>query len=98
MQHLNDETKKQYLNFIHSQRDISTGQHKIKCPECHTERTKNKNDRPFSVNVDHEKIVFNCFHCGINGILNLNQGTYMQSHKSISQEEKNNCKTKRNEW
>ena len=88
MQHLNDETKKQYLNFIHSQRDISTGQFKIKCPECQSERTKNKNDRPFSVNVDHEKIVFNCFHCGINGILNLNEGTYMQSHQPIISKKK----------
>ena len=79
MQALNEETRKQYLNFINAQRGIGIGQHKIACPECQDSRTKNKKDRPFSMNIDSEKIIYNCFHCGINGVLNRQQGVFMQA-------------------
>ena len=60
MQQENQETKKHYVNFINGQRGIGIGQSKIACPECQKSRTKNKKDRPFSVNIDSEKIIYNC--------------------------------------
>ena len=80
-----DEQNNHYLNFIQRQNKthgLTHGQYKIKCPECQLNRTKNKQDSPFSVNIDHEKIIYNCFHCGINGIISrvqVVQGIKMQT-------------------
>jgi twinkle protein len=79
MQEQNQETRKHYLNFINAQRGIGIGQHKIACPECQHKRKKNKKDKAFSVNIDAEKIIYNCFHCGINGVLNRQEGVFMQA-------------------
>jgi twinkle protein len=45
------------------------GQSKISCPVCQHTRTKNKRDKPLSVNVDSEKIVYHCHHCEIEGLI-----------------------------
>ena len=59
------------------------GQHKITCPSCQNERKKNKSDRPLSVNVNDETIVYHCHHCGINGAMpRLNKGVEMTVLKS----------------
>ena len=79
MQALNNDTQKQYLNHINAQRGIGIGQHKITCPECQHKRSKkNRKDRPFSMKIDGSKIIYNCFHCGINGIINREEGVFVQ--------------------
>lgn len=54
-------------------RNLDIGQHKISCPLCSHTRTKNKHDKPLSVNVDVDKVVFNCHHCSERGIINHNK-------------------------
>ena len=54
------------------------GQYKISCPSCQRERTKNKLDTPFSVNINSETIIYNCHHCGINGAISRTQGARMK--------------------
>ena len=54
--------------------NLSDGQHKITCPLCSSERRKNKHDKPLSVNIDSDKVIFNCHHCGENGIVNKTNG------------------------
>ena len=61
------------MNYIHREINFSDGQNKIKCMYCKDDRKKNKGDRPLSVNVDQDKIVYNCFHCGTSGIIYKNQ-------------------------
>tara|TARA_R110000824_G_scaffold56021_2_gene153779 strand:+ start:1343 stop:3136 length:1794 start_codon:yes stop_codon:yes gene_type:complete len=48
----------------------STGQHKLSCPACRDIRTKNKRDKPLSVNIDGSKIIYHCHHCGVQGLIN----------------------------
>ena len=48
----------------------SHGQHKISCPNCQHQRKKNRRDKPLSVNIDSEKIVYHCHHCGVEGLIN----------------------------
>jgi twinkle protein len=45
------------------------GQHKVPCPSCQHTRTKNKSDKPLSVNIDHEKIIYHCHHCEAEGLI-----------------------------
>jgi len=47
------------------------GQKKISCPSCQHTRTKNRRDKPLSVNSDGSKIIYHCHHCGIEGLINL---------------------------
>ena len=61
------------MDYINQQTNFSVGQNKVRCMYCQGERKKNKSDRPLSVNADHEKIVYNCFHCGTSGIIYKNQ-------------------------
>lgn len=58
-----------------STRNLQHGQHKIKCPVCQSSRTKNKGDRPLSVNKDNNTVAYYCHHCGENGIVNNNVST-----------------------
>jgi len=48
--------------------NLPLGQHKIVCPDCQNSR-KNKKDRALSVNIDAERVIFNCHHCGSNGVI-----------------------------
>jgi len=59
------------ITIHNSIRDI--GQKKILCPSCQPTRSKNKNDKPLSVNNDGSKIVYHCHHCGIEGLINLDR-------------------------
>lgn len=47
--------------------NLRIGQHKMRCPDCQADRSKNKNDRPLSVSVDSLGVKYRCHHCGING-------------------------------
>lgn len=67
------EQNTELMNYIHREINFSDGQNKIKCMYCKDDRKKHKSDRPLSVNVDQEKIVYNCFHCGTSGIIYKNQ-------------------------
>ena len=62
--------------------DHGQGQYKITCPSCQKERTKNRTDTPFSVNINSETIVYNCHHCGINGAISRTQGARMKVVKT----------------
>ncbi len=74
---------KEHLNFIKSQRrtaNLSIGQFKTKCPVCFDSRKpKNKNDTPLSVNISYDKVVYNCFNCDENGIINLEEKINMKA-------------------
>ena len=48
--------------------NLSHGQHKIVCPLCKNSR-KNKRDKALSVNVDAERVVFNCHYCSESGVI-----------------------------
>jgi twinkle protein len=52
-----------------STNNLTQGQHKIVCPLCKNSR-KNKRDRALSVNIDSERIVYNCHHCAESGVIN----------------------------
>ena len=62
--------------------DHGQGQYKITCPSCQKDRTKNRTDTPFSVNINSETIVYNCHHCGINGAISRTQGARMKVVKT----------------
>lgn len=49
---------------------LGMGQHKIVCPECGPSRKK-KTDRTLSINVREGSAVYNCWHCGSDGIVPL---------------------------
>ena len=53
------------------------GQHKIVCPMCKNKR-KNKKDRALSVNIDNERIVYNCHHCGGKGVISKRRNFKME--------------------
>ena len=53
------------------------GQHKIVCPMCKNER-KNKRDKALSVNIDNERIIYNCHHCGGKGVINKRRSFKME--------------------
>jgi twinkle protein len=57
------------------------GQHKIACPFCQDTRSKHKRDKPLSVNIESEKIIFNCHHCGENGIVPKKSQTRLRAVK-----------------
>ena len=63
-------------------RDLSVGQYKRECPACSGTRKK-KNDKSLSVNVDPERAVYNCHHCGMNGIVPFREREIVQMHTSI---------------
>ena len=50
-------------------RRLNVGQHKVKCPLCQDQRSKHKGDKPLSLNIESDKVVFNCHHCGENGVV-----------------------------
>ncbi len=58
--------------------DLPIGQHKISCPDCQGTRSKNKRDKPLSVNIDSERVVFNCHHCGSNGVISKKRSFKME--------------------
>ena len=62
---------------------MKQGQHKLPCPSCQNDRTKNTHDKPLSVNIDSEKVVYHCHHCGTNGLIPRTEGTVMNVVKSV---------------
>ena len=56
---------------------LSHGQHKIICPMCKNSRKK-KRDRSLSVNIDSERIVYNCHHCGDKGVISKGRSFKME--------------------
>lgn len=60
---------------------LSLGQHKIACPLCQDTRSKHKRDKPLSVNIESEKIIYNCHHCGENGIVPKKTQTRLRAVK-----------------
>ena len=82
--------KRDFLSHINNQSRTSgmkQGQHKIPCPECQNDRSKNKHDKPLSVNIDSEKVIYHCHHCGTNGLIPRTEGTVMNVVKSVKKVE-----------
>jgi len=72
-----------------SVQNLSHGQHKTVCPICSNNRKK-KNDKSLSVNIDSERIVYNCHHCGSNGAINTRKNwskPHMKAVKPIKKQE-----------
>ena len=67
------------------------GQHKIVCPMCKNER-KNKRDKALSVNIDNERIIYNCHHCGENGVINKERKFKMEIVKGNTNKNTNTTK------
>jgi twinkle protein len=51
---------------------LGIGQHKIKCPSCSSSRKK-KNEKTLSLRIEQNKILFNCWHCQLDGIVPLRE-------------------------
>ena len=51
---------------------LGQGQHKITCPSCSHSRKK-KNEKTLSFRIDGEKSLYHCWHCGMNGIVPLEE-------------------------
>lgn len=49
-----------------------SGQHKIVCPSCGPDRKK-KNDRTLSLNIQQDKVLYQCWHCQQQGIIPLEE-------------------------
>ena len=49
---------------------LGYGQHKIECPSCGIDRKK-RGQRTLSLRIEQQKILFQCWHCGQDGILPL---------------------------
>lgn len=47
---------------------LGLGQHKIKCPSCSSSR-KNKNDKTLSLRIETDRILYQCWHCQMHGIV-----------------------------
>ena len=60
----------------------SYGQHKLSCPACRDMRTKNKRDKPLSVNIDGSKIIYHCHHCGVEGLINTERKLVAMTKKT----------------
>ena len=81
------ESQLQDIEFAITRQVKQNGQQKIQCPSCHHTRTKNKRDKPLSVNADAEKIVYHCHHCQLQGIINL-RGNVIEMPKTKKPEPK----------
>ena len=68
---------------------LSYGQHKVVCPLCSNQRKKHTRDKPLSVNVSHDAIVYNCHHCGENGVINKARKFKMEIGKGKTNTNKN---------
>jgi twinkle protein len=47
---------------------LGYGQHKIECPSCGDDRKK-RGQKTLSLRIEHEKTLYQCWHCGQNGVL-----------------------------
>jgi twinkle protein len=71
---------------------LAYGQHKVVCPLCSDQRRKHKRDKPLSVNVSHEAVVYNCHHCGENGVINKERKFKMEIVKGNTNKNTNTTK------
>ena len=71
---------------------LAYGQHKVVCPLCSDQRKKHKRDKPLSVNVSHEAVVYNCHHCGENGVINKERKFKMEIVKGNTNKNTNTTK------
>lgn len=51
---------------------LGEGQHKIKCPSCSHSRKK-KNDKTLSLRIEQDKTLYQCWHCGQQGIVPMRE-------------------------
>ena len=58
------------------------GQYKLMCPACNETRTKNKRDKPLSVNIADKKIMYHCHHCQIEGLINTEKKAFKMKNGS----------------
>ena len=80
--------KRDFLSHVNNQPRTSgmkLGQHKISCHVCQNQRSKNKQDKPLSVNIEADKVIYHCHHCGINGLVSRREDFKM---KVVKQEVK----------
>jgi twinkle protein len=69
---------------------FNVGQYKTKCPLCQDQRSKHKGDKPLSLNVEHDKVIYNCHHCGENGVVyNQSNVVQMKGKKTVKNTLKN---------
>ena len=51
---------------------LGQGQHKISCPSCSHTRKK-KNEKTLSFRIEHDKALYHCWHCAMNGIVPMRE-------------------------
>lgn len=71
-------------------KNLPAGQCKKACPVCSATRKKNKNDPCLSINIDHERMVYKCHHCGWNGIFPMED-----NHKIPQLQDLNSARAKK---
>ena len=70
------------------------GQYKLLCPACRETRTKNKRDKPLSVHIDGQKIIYHCHHCQIEGLINTEKRAISMGKSSNGTGTKSTLKAK----
>ena len=51
---------------------LGQGQHKISCPSCSHTRKK-KNEKTLSLRIEHDKALYHCWHCAMNGFVPMRE-------------------------
>ncbi len=68
---------------------LGTGQHKVVCPSCGPERRK-KGERSLSLQIESDRALFKCWHCGQQGIVPLEQRTHQVRRSDMNAVAKGN--------
>jgi len=58
------------------------GQYKIACPSCGNARKK-RGQKTLSIKIENSNILYNCWHCGLNGVVNSNGEYKIKKEKEI---------------
>lgn len=73
-------------------KELNIGQHKRTCPFCSHSRSKNKNEPCLSLAVYGDRMVYNCHHCKMDGIVPFEEGSKVQVHQIEKQRMKSVAK------
>jgi twinkle protein len=79
---------------------LGYGQHKIVCPACGPERRK-KGERSLSLQIDRDRALFRCWHCGQEGIVPLKDTITIPRERKVSVAQKinwNNLSSQALKW
>lgn len=77
MNQLSDQNKETLRGWSASQ---AQGEYRIRCPECADDRKgANKQLKTLNVRVEHDRVVYHCFHCNVQGAVRTSREPYRKS-------------------